>query len=180
GFNLNAQDVLFSYDVDNSDPTVSVVQVFGQFDGSGNANAAGITIVFYYDAAEATSAMADVNFTPLSTLGWNIAGNTGYSNIAIDNPLVPITHSNRIEVSALDGNFVGTNFSTTPTLILEITFNKTIGTPQQGGFVYIGATGDTDPAIVYFDNNFTGFPVVATGVRQQILPLRLLDFSAKA
>ena len=179
-----SQDVLFSYTVNNNDPTNSIVSVFAQFDGSGNSNAAGYTVVFYYNAGEATTATGNVDFTPTTNLGWATAGNTTYSNAAQNNPNVPITHTNRIEIGVIDGNVDGagnggTNFTTTPTLLLTITFNKNIGTPMQGGDVYIGATGDTDPAIVYFDNFFGGYNVAITGMREALLPINLVSFTAQ-
>jgi len=176
---LAAQDVLFSFTINNNDPVNSVVSVFGQFDGTGNSNAAGYTVVFYYNSNEATSASGDVDYTGTSALGWAISGNTNYSNIVQTNPLVPITHNHRIEIGVFDGNFAGSNFPTTPTLLLTIKFNKSVGNPLQGGKVYIGATADTDPAIVYYDNSFNPYNVAVTGARQGILPLNLVSFTAE-
>jgi hypothetical protein len=75
-----------------------------------------------------------VNYSGTSALGWDIAGNTTYSNIVQTNPSVPIVHNHRIEIGVIDGpahNFAGTNFTTTPTLLLTITFNKSVGNPTQ-------------------------------------------------
>ncbi|MEO7905733.1 MAG: T9SS type A sorting domain-containing protein [Saprospiraceae bacterium] len=174
-----SQDVDFSFDLNNSDPTVSVVNIYAAFDGTGNSNAIGYTLTFYYDNTEATTSVSNFDFSPSTALGWLTAGNTSFSNATSTNPLVPIVFTHRVEMQVFDGNFVGTNFSTTPTLITKLTFNKTIGIPEYGGEVYAGATADTDPAIRYNDNNIDQWFIEIAGARSGVLPLTLIAFDAK-
>lgn len=174
-----SQDVDFSFDIDNSDTTNSVINMYATFDGTGNSNMIGYTLTFYYDNNEATTSASNFDFSPSTDLGWNTAGNTTFSNTVSTNPLVPIEFTHRVEMQVFDGDLIGTDFSTTPTLIARLTFNKDVGTSQYGGEVYAGATADTDPGIVYNDDTGTGFDIEISGERSGLLPLTLVAFDAR-
>lgn len=179
-FRINAQNVIFSCTVDNSNSTVSVVSVYARGTQATNNQMTTFGVRIYYNLGEATVTLpSGVSYQGATNFGWSIGSNSTATNIVGTNSLIPIVHTNFIEIAPFDENLAGLSVPTgTPTLFFTLTFNKAVGNPLSGGEIYIGAT-DTDPSLAGADENFDPFDVVAEGNRLQVLPLHLVTFDVE-
>lgn len=182
---VQAQNVEFTFEVDNSDPVISIVKVYanGTMPSDNEMTAFGITI--YYDNTEASVNLANVDFSPAGDFGWEIGSNTTKSDNPIDppNPLVPITHTNYLEIAPLDEFIQGLPVPEgPPTLFFTVEFDRTPGDSDSGGQVFLGGT-DTDPSLALSDENFEPYDVNAVGARimdlMAPLPVELVAFDVE-
>ncbi len=168
------QNVRFSYDISNGGTRVN----YYAHTTTGTANLAGFNFGFYYNDPEATAPVLDVS--PATALGWATSGNfTQNSNTGTY--VVDGTPYNRfLEMQLIDGNNVGSNLTTSPVLVATITFNIGTGpSSTSGGNVRIAENSTAGAGgFVIYDNAFNAADVIAEGVLQQVLPIKLSDFTA--
>ena len=179
-FRISAQNIVFSSTVDNSSSTVSVVSIYAEGTQASNTEMTTFGIRIYYNLGEATVTLpSGVSYQGATNFGWTIGSNSTATNNLATNSLIPIVHTNFIEIAPFDENLAGIPVPMgTPTLFFTLTFNKAAGDPLTGGEIYIGAT-DTDPSLAGADENFEAFDVVAVGERIEVLPLQLVTFEAE-
>ena len=177
GANLTAQNIQFSFlAVPNGDNTTTVTFNATNTGGS-SENLATLTIDFYYDDDE--TSVETVDFTPLSTTeNWGTANQTIVNHQAVNNPLVPITHTGYFVYQNIDNNFVGIELDPAESILLgTVIFNNSDNKPNDGGEGFIETTAE-QPGLEYSGADFIGHPVFTDGPQQQILPIVIRSFVA--
>lgn len=190
------QNLRFSYQVVNpvnGDATQSKLIVKISKIGTGTENIVAFNWGFYYKSSEATvegfaagATVTNMTTTQYNTcidqsyavsLGWLPEG-TGSIISTTSPPGLPSGYDRLFIGSLIDGNNVGTNISSTPTNIIALLLDNTVGS---GGVeqdsAYMAAT-DVQSAWAYSNNNFEEYSIVTTGTRLQALPIQLAFFNA--
>ncbi len=182
---VHAQNIEFTFDVDNSDPALSIVSIYATgTSGSGNGMI-GFSINVYYDDTEASFNPSSVDYSGAEAFGWFIDANSFATDNEQNppNPSVPIEHNAYAEMTCFDGTFAGGDVPEgPPTLFFTITFDRTPGDGDSGGQVYLGGF-DTKPSLEYLGTDFNIYPVNAAGTRTMDLmaplPVELVAFDVE-
>lgn len=172
---VDAQNIRFSFEKTLTSGTTTEVRIYAEVT-SGTENLTGYTIHLYYDDTETSVTSFDSSPTT-STLGWTAVNQTNIDFQADNNANIGITHTGYFFYQNFDNSFSGDDMSTTPTHLLTIYFDHTIGTTASGA-VWLAET-DEVPAIQYVDNIFTGYDIISTGTQSQLLPVELISFTGR-
>ena len=177
--NLFAQDIQFSFvAVPNGDNTTTVTYSATNTGGA-TENLATFTIDFYYDDNETSVQSVDFSAVSAGALNWGTANQTIINHQAVNNPLVPITHTGYFVYQNIDNNFVGIDLAPGVPLVLgTVIFNNADNKPFDGGEGFIETTVE-QPGLEYSGADFIGHPVATNGAQQQILPLEIRSFIAQ-
>lgn len=167
------QNVRFTYDISNSGTQVN----YYAHTTNGTANLAGFNFGFFYNDPEASAPVLDVS--PATNLLWNTSGNFTQGTTSGSYSADGNSYNRFLEMQLIDGNFVGTNITTTPVLLATITFNiATGGAPLSGGLVTIAQNSNSAAAaFTIYDAAFNFGDVIATGTLSQVLPIKLKQFT---
>lgn len=173
---LQAQ-LTFSITVNNQ-ANASVISLFVNNNTGGEATLVGFNAGIYIDGTETAYVTAD--FSPLMTLGWNIAGNSSVTTTS-ETISIPVTHDTRVEAAVFDGNAVGTTLNDgTTQLLMTLTFDNSAGTPNFGNEAYLASDAEAPAAsFTYLDETFSPISLVTSGDTRVVLPLELLFFKAQ-
>ena len=175
---MMAQNIQFSYvAVANGDNTTTVT-FCATNTGGAMENLATLTIDFYYDDAETSVETVDFSGLSGAPLNWGTANQTIINHQAVNNPLVPITHTGYFVYQNIDNNFAGIELAPAEKLVLgTVVFNNSDGTQNDGGEGFIETTVE-QPGLEYSGADFVGHPVFTDGTQQQILPIVIKSFEA--
>ena len=174
--NLYAQEIQLSYVAVANGNNTTTVTFCATNTGGDIENLTGFTIDFYYDDAETSVQTVDFTVVSGAPLNWGVANQTITNHIAVNNPLVPITHTGYFVYQNFDNAFLGYNMDPAEKITLgTVIFNNADGIPNNGGEGYIETTAE-QPGLEYFGDDFVGHPVFTNGTQQQILPIELRSF----
>jgi len=174
---LMAQDIQFSFVAVANGNNTSTVTFSATNTGGAVENLTGFTIDFYYNQGETT--VSTVDFTGVSGGAWNwgTANQTITNHQAVNNPLVPITHTGYFVYQNFDNNFVGQNLNPGETVELgTVLFDNSPSKQFDGGEGFLETTVE-QPGLEYFGDDFVGHAVATNGTQQQILPIVVRSFS---
>lgn len=175
---MMAQTIQFSYVAVANGNNTTTVTFCATNTGALVENLATFTIDFYYDDDE--TSVETVDFTGVSgaPLNWGTANQTIVNHQAVNNPLVPITHTGYFVYQNIDNNFVGVELNPAEKIVLgTVIFNNSDGTSNDGGEGFIETTVE-QPGLEYSGADFIGHPVFTDGTQQQILPIVIKSFEA--
>ncbi len=175
---LFAQDIQFSFVATPNGNNTTTVVFSATNTGGAVENMAGFTIDFYYDMNE--TLVSTVDFTGVSAGGWNwgTANQTITNHQAVNNPMVPITHTGYFVYQNFDNNFTGVNLNPAETVELgTVVFDNSPNKQFDGGEGFLETTAE-QPGLEYFGDDFTPHAVFTNGTQQQILPIVIRSFVA--
>lgn len=174
----NAQNIRFSFDLQQTSSTTTTVNIYAQTT-SGTENLTGYTIYLYYDNSETTVTGYNSDATTAgSGLGWGVANESFILHQAESNGNIGITHTGYFFYQNFDNGLAGDDITTTPTLLLKVDFDHSVGNSTVSGSTWLADTDDVPP-LRYVNNLFQSFNVLTTGMQSSVLPVELLNFEAE-
>ena len=175
---MMAQDIQFSYTTVANGDNTSTLTFCATNTGGAVENLTGFTIDFYFDQNETIVSTMDFALVSGAPLNWGTANQTTSNHEAVNNPLVPITHTGYFVYQNFDNNFVGINMNPAEKIVLgTVLLDNSPNKQNDGGEGFIETTVE-QPGLEYFGDDFTGHPLFTNGAQQQILPIKLSRFTA--
>ncbi|MEM6967422.1 MAG: T9SS type A sorting domain-containing protein [Bacteroidota bacterium] len=179
---IAAQEITFSSEIDYPTGSTAQLDIYAaKTTGLGSENMAGFTVNIYYDNTEAT--ITNFDTSPLSTLGWLPLPNS-LNFISNSNPTVGITHTGYGTINVIDGFVAGSDITSTPVLVLSVTFDITEGDPLNGGSAFLAQNSNNHPGLQYVGADAVGHDITISGNQVQdlslgALPIDLTYFRAR-